>query len=50
MLYLGGTRVELGVQHADDEIYKIIKRGHTVDDVISATSNSKILHLRCCII
>ena len=41
MLYLGGTRVELGVQHADDEIYKIIKRGHTVDDVISATSKLK---------
>lgn len=41
MLYLGGTRVELGVQHADDEVYKKIKRGHTVSDVISATSKLK---------
>lgn len=33
----GATRVELGVQIIDDKIYKKIKRGHTVKDVIDAT-------------
>jgi len=33
----GCTRVELGVQILDDEIYKKNNRGHTVDDVITAT-------------
>jgi len=33
----GVTRVELGVQIIDDKIYKKIKRGHTVQDVIQAT-------------
>lgn len=33
----GVTRVELGVQIIEDEIYKKIKRGHSVKDVISAT-------------
>lgn len=37
MLSYGATRVELGVQHADDKIYKLIKRGHTVKDVVDAT-------------
>jgi len=38
MLNLGGTRVELGVQNPNDEIYKIVNRGHTVRDVVDATS------------
>lgn len=37
MLNLGITRVELGVQTVNDDIYNIINRGHTVNDVISAT-------------
>jgi elongator complex protein 3 len=37
----GVTRVELGVQMPDDKIYKIIKRGHTVKDVIDATRELK---------
>ncbi len=41
MLYLGGTRVELGVQNPDDEIYKIIKRGHSVLDVARSTEKLK---------
>ncbi|HNV00993.1 MAG TPA: tRNA uridine(34) 5-carboxymethylaminomethyl modification radical SAM/GNAT enzyme Elp3 [archaeon] len=41
MLYLGGTRVELGVQHADDLVYKKIQRGHSVEDVINSTSRLK---------
>jgi len=41
MLTLGATRVELGVQAIDDKIYKKVNRGHTVADVISATSRLK---------
>lgn len=41
MLEWGGTRVELGVQAIDDEIYKKVNRGHTVQDVIDATKNLK---------
>jgi elongator complex protein 3 len=37
MLEFGTTRVELGVQTIDDRVYKIIQRGHTVDDVVKAT-------------
>jgi len=37
LLSMGVTRVELGVQALDDEIYKIINRGHTVADVSRAT-------------
>ena len=38
MLQFGTTRVELGVQTLDDEIYRLVKRGHTVEDVIQATA------------
>lgn len=41
MLDYGTTRVELGVQHPDDKIYKIINRGHTVEDVVNATARLK---------
>lgn len=37
MLRFGATRVELGVQHPNDGIYKLINRGHTVAEVIRAT-------------
>ena len=37
LLEFGCTRVELGVQVVDDKIYKKIKRGHTVKDVVEAT-------------
>ncbi len=37
----GVTRVELGVQMPDDEIYKKIKREHTVKDVADATKALK---------
>jgi len=38
MLEFGTTRVELGVQTLDDEIYRLTRRGHTVDDVVKATA------------
>ena len=37
----GATRVELGVQCLDDEIYKKVNRGHKVKDVIEATKRLK---------
>ena len=38
MLRFGATRVELGVQTLDEEIYRLIKRGHGVEAVVSATA------------
>ncbi|MFA5993268.1 MAG: tRNA uridine(34) 5-carboxymethylaminomethyl modification radical SAM/GNAT enzyme Elp3 [Candidatus Pacearchaeota archaeon] len=40
-LDFGATRVELGVQAIDDQIYKKVNRGHTVKDVILATKRLK---------
>ncbi len=37
MLEFGTTRVELGVQTLDDEIYQLVRRGHAVADVVRAT-------------
>ena len=37
----GCTRLELGVQHTDEEILKLVKRGHTVDQVKSAMRLAK---------
>jgi elongator complex protein 3 len=41
ILSYGATRVELGVQHADDGIYRAVKRGHTVRHVIDSTKALK---------
>jgi len=41
MFNYGATRVELGVQNPDDKIYKLVKRGHTVDSVIQAMQRLK---------
>jgi len=38
MLEFGTTRVELGVQTLDDEIYRLVRRGHGVADVVNATT------------
>ncbi|MEE8205157.1 MAG: tRNA uridine(34) 5-carboxymethylaminomethyl modification radical SAM/GNAT enzyme Elp3 [Dehalococcoidales bacterium] len=37
MLDFGTTRVELGVQTLDDRVYELVRRGHTVADVVTAT-------------
>jgi elongator complex protein 3 len=37
MLSMGVTRVELGVQNIYDDIYELVNREHTVQDVIDAT-------------
>ncbi|NOZ81611.1 MAG: tRNA uridine(34) 5-carboxymethylaminomethyl modification radical SAM/GNAT enzyme Elp3 [Candidatus Micrarchaeota archaeon] len=36
-LELGCTRIELGVQTLDNEVYKKVERGHSVKDVVKAT-------------
>ena len=41
MLDMGVTRIELGVQNPDDEIYKLVGRTHTVADVVEATRIAK---------
>jgi len=41
ILTYGATRVELGVQHPDDSVYSVIRRGHKVKDVEDATRNLK---------
>ncbi|MCW3976485.1 MAG: tRNA uridine(34) 5-carboxymethylaminomethyl modification radical SAM/GNAT enzyme Elp3 [Candidatus Bathyarchaeota archaeon] len=41
MLHMGVTRVELGVQNIHDDIYILVNRGHTVQDVIEATHTMK---------
>lgn len=38
MLKFGATRVELGVQAIDDEIYEKVNRGHKVKDVADASA------------
>ncbi|MEM3413882.1 MAG: tRNA uridine(34) 5-carboxymethylaminomethyl modification radical SAM/GNAT enzyme Elp3 [Thermoplasmata archaeon] len=40
-LELGATRVELGVQIADDKVLEFVKRGHGVEDVVAATKVAK---------
>src|SRR3990172_8520067 len=37
MLRFGATRVEMGVQALDDDIYRLIRRGHGVAQVAEAT-------------
>ena len=41
MLNMGVTRIELGVQNPDDEIYRLVGRTHTVADVQEATRIAK---------
>jgi elongator complex protein 3 len=38
MLEFGTTRVELGVQTLSDDVYRLVRRGHTVSDVVRATA------------
>lgn len=47
MLNWGVTRVEIGVQNVRDDIYKFVKRGHCVEDVVQATQLLKDSGLKC---
>lgn len=48
LLEMGITRVELGVQALDDDIYRICKRNHTVAEVITSTRILKDLAFKVC--
>ncbi|MGV8176764.1 MAG: tRNA uridine(34) 5-carboxymethylaminomethyl modification radical SAM/GNAT enzyme Elp3 [Candidatus Bilamarchaeaceae archaeon] len=48
MLSYGCTKIELGVQHPDDGIYRRIRRGHTVSDVVRATKLAKDRAFKLC--
>jgi elongator complex protein 3 len=41
MLSFGATRVELGVQTLDEDIYRLVRRGHGVAEVVQATARLK---------
>ncbi len=47
-LRLGATRVELGVQAIDDEVYERVRRGHRVKDVADATRRLKEAGFKVC--
>jgi elongator complex protein 3 len=36
MLELGVTRIEIGVQSLNNNVYRLVNRGHTLDDVVNA--------------
>jgi len=38
MLEFGATRVELGVQTLDDDVFRLVRRGHSVEEVVKATA------------
>ena len=48
MLEFGATRVELGVQHPDDGIYKTLNRRHKTIDVVRATALLKDSAFKVC--
>ncbi|MFA6489267.1 MAG: tRNA uridine(34) 5-carboxymethylaminomethyl modification radical SAM/GNAT enzyme Elp3 [Candidatus Micrarchaeia archaeon] len=48
MLAMGGTQVEMGVQALSDEVYRKVRRGHTVADVAHATSILKNSGFKLC--
>ncbi|MCL2607835.1 MAG: tRNA uridine(34) 5-carboxymethylaminomethyl modification radical SAM/GNAT enzyme Elp3 [Methanomassiliicoccaceae archaeon] len=48
LMMLGATRVELGVQILDDDILKEVNRGHSVENVITATRDCKQSGLKVC--
>ncbi len=48
MLEMGVTKVEVGVQAINDDIYRLVARGHTVQDVIDGTRRLKDAGLKVC--
>jgi len=45
---MGVTRVEIGVQALDDSILCLVKRGHSLEDVVEATADLKDLAFKVC--
>jgi elongator complex protein 3 len=48
LLGLGVTRVEVGGQNVYDDLYDLVERGHTVQDVVDATRLLKESGLKVC--
>lgn len=48
MLEMGGTQVELGVQCLSGAVYKKVRRGHTVADVVRSTKILKDAGFKLC--
>ncbi len=48
VLFLGATRVELGIQSVYDDVLYKMKRGHTVTDTVYATRIAKDSGLKVC--
>lgn len=48
ILEYGATRVEIGVQHPDNKIYELVKRGHSVEDVVESTRLLKDSGFKVC--
>jgi len=48
VLSMGVTRVELGVQNVYDDLYELVDRGHSVEDVVEATRILKDSGLKVC--
>ena len=48
MLEKGFTRVELGVQTTYDDVYREVRRGHSIKDVIEATRRLKDAGFKIC--
>lgn len=46
---LGCTKIQLGVQHLDNQILKYVKRGHYTDDAIRAIRLGKDAGLKVCL-
>jgi elongator complex protein 3 len=38
MLEFGTTRVELGVQTLDDDVFRLVRRGHGIEEIVQATA------------
>jgi elongator complex protein 3 len=41
MLELGVTRIEIGVQSLNNNVYRLVNRGHTLDDVVHAFKTAR---------
>ncbi len=48
MLEMGVTRVELGVQTLSEEVYRRVRRGHSIEDVVEATRVLKDAGIKVC--
>ncbi len=48
MLDMGVTRVELGVQNVYNDVYRLVERGHSVQDVVDATRIAMDAGLKVC--